>query len=228
MLRSRKACHSTSLLFRSSGRVLTNFGRGDTHIKGSHQPLGVVWCAFKLIYSGADCEHRVSPAPRQDSVQELLPHLPLHNRPCSSSMSLSKAGLLLAAVLLAFAAVNAPLAAAQSPAVEACLDKAEAKFQQEISRAATQLTASSAMCRAAALIPSSEATAQAAAVPAAGAQVAAADAPLNRPGCGRGCQYGLCVARCYIDRISIYPSRACTVYDCPSKCRANVNYKCKP
>jgi hypothetical protein len=119
-------------------------------------------------------------------------------------MTTSKATLVLAAALLAFAAVNAPFAAAQNAAVEACLADAEAKFQRDITRAATQLTASSALCQAASLIPSSsDGTTQAASTAAAtdsGAEVAQT-APLNRPGCGQGCQYGLCVARCYIDRI---------------------------
>jgi hypothetical protein len=109
-------------------------------------------------------------------------------------MSITKATLLLAAALLAFAAANAPLADAQNAAVEACLQDAEAQFQKSVAAAATQLTASSALCQAASIIPASSSTADA-------APAVEAAATTTRPGCGRGCQYGLCVARCYIDRI---------------------------
>jgi hypothetical protein len=109
-------------------------------------------------------------------------------------MSFSKTTVLLAAALLTFAAANAPLAAAQNAAVEACVAEAEAKFQKTIATAATQLTASTTLCQAASIIPASSSSTDTAP-----AVEAAATPP--RPGCGRGCQYGLCVARCYIDRI---------------------------
>jgi hypothetical protein len=116
-------------------------------------------------------------------------------------MNISKASLVLAAALLAFAAVNAPLAAAQNAALEACLADAEAKFQKEISRAATQLTASSALCQATNLLPGDGSSTETAAAAEPAADVAQNTPVANRPGCGRGCKYGLCVARCYIDRI---------------------------